>query len=163
MMTTVALQLRTVPTLTVTCSLDLETQMTNALGAARLFQQWGDEENLKPDMDAFLRELSAWMQNRTAWICVVWDGETPVGMTSFHLHYDAFQSRFRAWGERLYVTKSHRDMRVFRALWASGEVFTRLAGATEQVITSRSPVLGKWYERAGFVETDRIYKRNIYG
>jgi GNAT superfamily N-acetyltransferase len=147
----------------ITLSMNLLDQARNLEGGAILWHAWAREEGRNGvNVDAFVNDLLGWMRDGTCVLVVAYIDDEPVGMVTMHRGYDASKGRCRVVGERLYVRPEHRDMRVFRALWAACETFSILTDAREEVISCRygSP-LKDWYERAGFKPTDVILKREV--
>lgn len=142
--------------ITVTMSMRLDDQLTNALAAAELWREWAEEEGVRPDVDAFMREVITWIRDGSAWVLVAWCDGIPTGMGIVHRHYDCWHGQWRAVGERLYVSKRARGSGVMRQMGAAAEFFSIMIGASVQVVSAQvnNPGLIAWYEGLGFTQRE---------
>jgi GNAT superfamily N-acetyltransferase len=138
-------------------------QVDRLVDAKGLWDAWGKENGeLGADINAFVDEYLRAITGGSVVIVVAYVGHEPAGMVTLHRNYDSVKSRTRVWGERLYVLQKHRKSTVFRALWKAAMEASIAMGAKEQVISC--PVGAKqqaFYERAGFVPSDVILKREV--
>ena len=139
----------------------LDAQQVEA--AWRLHAEWAEEEGYSLDPVLWGDYMKGLVSGGRYNLWIAWDGEEPIGCAECHIFFDPRTGELCAQGERSYIVPTHRNSKVFAAMYESGLLALKWLGVKRQraVVAhdETGAFLRKWHEGHGLKPVETVMER----